>query len=218
MLKIGLRELHQHLYAPNAVSTDALRVFGDGVGAVGVVDRMPARKTSRTSSGSLAAVDASNGKKGKGPCSSLFPFKPQSDVNRLWQSPIVAYHLWTSKLAGSFLVVCILGPWAPQLFWWAFGVLGSMYVFQVFALVRLRKKDKQVGADASVAYVFFVCIACGLVSIGYFAFRDFGGGSKGAIRSAFFCLAGVALSYPMEWIAAYFNMSHIGALCTKVWS
>jgi hypothetical protein len=176
---------------------------------------MPTRKISLASSEILAAVDAAGKEKEKGPCSSLFPFRPQSEVNRRWQSPIVTYHLWTSKLAGTFLVVCILGPWAPQLFWWAFGVLGSMYVFQVFAMVRLRKKDKEVGADESVAYVFFLCIACGLISIGYFAFREFGGGSKGAIRSALFCLAGVAVSYPMEWLAAYSN-DIVGAISAQL--
>ena len=113
----------------------------------------------------------------------------------------MTYHLWTSKLAGTFLVVCVLGPWAPQLVGWAFGVLCTMYVFQIFSMLRLRKKDKQKGLDGAVvvAYVFFVCIACGLVSIAYMAYRDFGGGTNGVVRASVFVAVALALSYSLEW-------------------
>ena len=95
------------------------------------------------------------------------------------------YHIWASKAANAVLIVSILAPFSPVIVFYALALLGSMYVFEVFALVRLHAKPPKRGVEGASVFVtmLFGCCIATVVSTAYQTFLFFGGGSPNSVSS-----------------------------------
>ena len=83
----------------------------------------------------------------------------QTDTSKKWQAPVVPYHIWASKASNAVLITCILAPYTPILVFYAIALLASMYIFEIWSLIRLHAKPQKRGVEGAsiIVDVLFIC-------------------------------------------------------------
>ena len=90
----------------------------------------------------------------------------QYELDNKWRAPSSPIHIWTSKLAGSLVAVCAVGPWYPLMYFGAAFQVTTMLLCELWALLRLHSKPDPRGFEVAhiSAMIYRACLGICFVS------------------------------------------------------
>ena len=90
----------------------------------------------------------------------------QHALDSAWRAPASPIHIWTSKLAGSLVAVCAVGPWYPLVYFGAAFQVTTMLLCELWSLLKLHSKPDPRGFEVAhiSATIYQACVVVCIVS------------------------------------------------------